>query len=109
MSALKNGIHVMVIDPFPPGRRDPQGLHGLLWEELGEPPYEPPADRPLTMVSYCAKSPITAYIEPTRAGLPFKEMPLFLRKTHYIRTPLEATYMQAWAGVPERWRRVVEG
>ncbi len=108
MSALNEGIHVMVIDPFPPGRHDPQGLHGLLWKELGEPPYEAPPDRPLTMVSYCAKSPITAYIEPTRVGLPLTEMPLFLTKTHYIRTPLAATYMQAWAGVPERWRRVVE-
>jgi hypothetical protein len=108
MSALKAGIHVMVIDPFPPTRHDPQGLHGLLWEELGELPYEPPADRPLGMVSYCAKSPITAYIEPTRVGSPLTEMPLFLTKTHYVRTPLEATYMQAWAGVPERWRRVIE-
>jgi hypothetical protein len=109
MSALKEGIHVMVIDPFPPTRHDPQGLHGLLWEELGEPHYEPPVDRPLGMVSYCAKSPISAYIEPTRVGLPLTEMPLFLTNTHYIRTPLEATYMQAWAGVPERWRRVIEG
>ena len=91
LSALKEGIHVVVIDPFPPTRHDPQGLHGLLWEELGEPHYEPPADRPLTMVSYCAKSPITAYIEPTSVGLPLTEMPLFLTKTHYIRTPLEAT------------------
>lgn len=107
-SALATGIHVMVVDPFPPGRHDPRGLHGLLWEELGEPAYEPPADRPLTLVSYCAKSPITAYIEPTRVGLPLTEMPLFLTKTHYIRTPLEATYLQAWAGVPERWRRVIE-
>src|SRR5207253_1603815 len=44
-SALHEGIHVMVIDLVPPGRHDPRGLHGLLWEEMGEPPYEPPADR----------------------------------------------------------------
>jgi hypothetical protein len=108
LSALREGIHVLVIDPFPPGRHDPQGLHGILWEELGEPHYEPPADLPLSLVSYCAKSPITAYIEPTRVGLPLTEMPLFLTKTHYVRTPLEATYMQSWAGVPQRWQRVVE-
>ena len=107
-SALKEGIHVMVIDPFPPGRHDPQGLHGILWEQLGEPHYEPPADLPLALVSYCAKSPITAYVEPTRVGLPLTEMPLFLTKTHYIRTPLEATYLQSWAGVPQRWQRVIK-
>lgn len=108
LAALRDGIHVLVIDPFPPGRQDPQGIHGLLWEELGEPKYEPPAELPLSLVSYCAKSPITAYIEPTRVGLPLTEMPLFLTKTHYVRTPLEATYMQAWAGVPQRWQRVID-
>jgi hypothetical protein len=35
-------------------------------------------------------------------------MPLFLTKTHYVHVPLEKTYVQAWAGVPERWRRVIE-
>ncbi len=94
LSAIKEGIHVLVIDPFPPGKHDPQGLHAAVREELGEPTFELPADRRLAMVSYCAKSPITAYIEPTGVGLPFTEMPLFLTKTHYIRVPLEATYMQ---------------
>jgi hypothetical protein len=108
LAALRDGIHVLVIDRFPPGRHDPQGLHGILWEELGEPHYEPPADLPLSLVSYCAKSPITAYIEPTRVGLPLTEMPLFLTKTHYVRAPLEATYLQSWAGVPQRWQRVIE-
>lgn len=108
LSALREGIHVLVIDPFPPSRHDPQGMHGIIWEELGEPPFELPPDRPLTLVSYCAKSPIMAYVEPTRVGVPLTEMALFLTKTHYIRTPLEETYLQAWAGVPQRWRRVIE-
>src|SRR5262249_44780032 len=70
LAAIKEGIHVMVIDPFPPGKHDPQGMHAAIWEGLGEPIVEPPADLPLTVVSYCAKSPITAYVEPTRVGLP---------------------------------------
>jgi hypothetical protein len=108
MSALNEGIHVLVIDPFPPGKYDPQGLHAALWQELGESIVELPADRRLELVSYCAKAQIKAYIEPMRVGLPLADMPLFLRKTHYIHVPLETTYMQAWAGVPERWRRVVD-
>jgi len=108
LAALKDGIHVMVVDPFPAGKHDPLGLHARIWEELGESAVELPADLPLTLVSYCAKSPITAYIEPTRVGLQLTEMPLFLTRTHYIRTPLEVTYMQAWAGVPKRWQRVIE-
>lgn len=82
-------------------------MHGAIWEELGEPACEPPADCPLTLVSYCAKSPITAHIEPTRVGLALTDMPLFLTKTHYVPTPLEKKYMQAWAGVPQRWQRVI--
>lgn len=108
LSALRLGIHVLLIDPIPPTKHDPQGLHALIWEELGEPPFELPADRSLTLVSYRAGPTIAAYVEPTAVGLALKEMPLFLTTTHYVRTPLEATYMQAWAGVPERWRRVIE-
>lgn len=62
VAALNEGIHVMVIDSFPPGKHDPQGMHAAIWEGLGEPIVAPPADRPLTLVSYCAKSPITAYL-----------------------------------------------
>jgi hypothetical protein len=109
MAALNEGIHVLVIDPFPPGKYDPHGMHAAVWHELGQTIVDLPADRRLAVVSYCAKAPIKAYVEPIRVGLPLPEMALFLRKTHYIHTPLEATYMQAWAGVPERWRRVVEG
>jgi hypothetical protein len=107
MAALNEGIHVLVIDPFPPGKYDPQGLHAAVWQELGESIVELPADRRLELVSYCAKAQIKAYIEPIRVGSPLPDMPLFLRKTHYIHAPLETTYMQAWTGVPERWRRVV--
>ena len=107
-AAIQAGIHVLVIDPFQPTRHDPQGMHGLLWEELGEPRFDLPTDRKLTLVSYCARSPLVAYVEPTSIGSILTEMPLFLTKTHYIPAPLERTYMQAWAGVPQRWRRVVE-
>ncbi len=109
LQALRQGIHVLVIDPFPPTRHDPQGIHGLLWEELGEPRFDLPVGRNRTLVSYCAKMPIMAYVEPTGVGLELTEMPMFLTRSHYIRMPLEATYMQAWAGVPQRWRSVVEG
>jgi hypothetical protein len=35
-------------------------------------------------------------------------MPLFLEAGWYVRVPLEETYQQAWRGVPDRWRRVIE-
>ncbi|NLF69227.1 MAG: DUF4058 family protein [Candidatus Anammoximicrobium sp.] len=108
VAALREGIHVLVVDPFPPTRRDPDGMHGAIWERLLAGDYQPPDDLPLTLVSYCVKHPITAYVEPFLVGSVLPEMPLFLTPERYVRTPLESTYMQAWAGVPNRWRRVIE-
>ena len=98
---------MLVIDLHPPTKHDPRGIHGVVWDELLADPYEPPPDLPLTMASYCAKSPVKAYVEPVAVGSGLIDMPIFLTRTHYILVPLEKTYAQAWAGVPERWRRVI--
>ena len=31
---LERRIHLLILDLHPPGRRDPQGIHGLIWEEI---------------------------------------------------------------------------
>ncbi len=108
ISALREGIHVLMIDLHPPTKHDPRGTHGVIWDELLADPYEPPAGLPLTMASYCAKTPVKAYVEPVNVGSTLIDMPIFLTRTHYVLVPLEKTYQQAWAGVPERWRRVIE-
>jgi hypothetical protein len=108
VDALREGIHVLVIDPFPPSRHDEHGMHGAIWEQLSAETYQPPAGLPLTLVGYRAKQPPTAYIEPICVGSTLLDMPLFLTPDHYIATPLESTYQRAWSGVPQRWRRVIE-
>lgn len=107
VAALRDGIHVLVIDPLPASRHDPDGIHGLVWERLLAGKHSATPDSPLTLVSYCVTSPVTAYIEPISVGARLIDMPLFLTSTHYVPVPLEVTYTQSWAGVPERWRRVV--
>jgi hypothetical protein len=107
--ALRESIHVLVIDPFPPGNHDSRGMHGAVWEAFAAAPYEAPEGLPLTLVSYRALLPAKAYVEPVRVGIELIEMPLFLTSSHYIPTPLEPTYQRAWRGVPQRWRRVIEG
>jgi hypothetical protein len=37
------------------------------------------------------------------------ETPLFLEPDAYLNVPLEATYQAAYHGVPQRWKRVLEG
>jgi hypothetical protein len=108
IAALRVGYHVLVIDLFPPGRCDPSGMHGVIWEYLTNEPWQALSDRPLTLASYCARAPITAYVEPLSVGRILPDMPLFLTPGHYIYVPLEETYMAAWRGVPQRWRRVIE-
>jgi len=108
MAALRVGYHVMVIDLFPPGRCDPSGIHGVIWESITNEPWPAMPDRPVTLASYCARAPITAYVEPISVGSTLPDMPLFLTPGHYIYIPLEETYTAAWRGVPQRWRRVIE-
>jgi len=108
MAALRIGYHVLVIDLIPPGRCDPHGMHGIIWEYLTNEPWQARADRPLTLAFYCARKPITAYVEPISVGHTLPNMPLFLTPDHYVYVSLERTYMAAWRGVPQRWRRVIE-
>jgi hypothetical protein len=109
IAALEQGIHVVVIDPFPNSRNDPHGIHGLIWERMSAGEYQSTEGQPLTLVSYTAGFPIKAWIEPFHVGSVLTPMPLFLTQEHYIPLPLEKTYNQSWAGVPERWKRVILG
>jgi hypothetical protein len=49
---LEHRIHLLLIDPFPPGRGDPTGIHGAIWAMVDDEPFRLPAERPLTIVSY---------------------------------------------------------
>jgi hypothetical protein len=108
-SALMQGIHVMIVDLFPPGRFDPQGLHGAVWARYGMEEYVVPAIQPLTVCSYRAVAPVEAYIEHVTFGDPLPEMPLFLGIETYIYVPLELTYQTAFQDMPVFLRDVLEG
>ena len=101
---LDAGIHLLVVDLFPPGPRDPQGIHGAIWSEYIGDHFPLPPDRPLTLVAYSAGDLKQAFIEPTAVGKALPEMPLFLQPSHYVQVPLEATYQSAFEAVPERWQ-----
>ena len=65
-------------------------------------------DRQLSLASYCAKSPVAAYVEPLAVGMRLTtDMSLFLTPAHYVNVPLEETYTSAWRGIPGRWRNVI--
>lgn len=106
--ALLHGIHVLLVDLFPPTAHDPHGMHGAIWERLGDTAGDLPRGEPLILASYVADTPVTAYLERLSVGSPLPEMPLFLNPDYYINVPLEATYQATWRGTAEPWRRVLE-
>ena len=108
MSALAHGIHLLLLDLHPPGPRDPQGMHALLWERLSDAAPVPPADKPLTLAAYVAGAVATAYVEPLAVGDTLPDMPLFLDPEQYVNVPLEATYRAAYEGVPRYYRQILE-
>lgn len=109
VEALELGIHVLLLDLLPPGRHDPRGLHGAVWNEFDEGPYDLPVAEPLTVASYAAGPPVKAYLEHLAVNGVLAEMPVFLRSDRYIPVPLEGTYQAAFRGVPAFWQDVLEG
>jgi hypothetical protein len=101
VSFLRQGVHLLIIDLFPPSPRDPQGIHKAVWDEFQEEPFDLPADKPLTMVAYSAGPIKTAYVEPVAVGdmLP-STIPLFLDAESYVIAPLESTYQTTWNACP---------
>ncbi len=104
---LERRIHLLIVDPFPPGPRDPHGVHAAIWEQIQDDSYQPPADQPLTLVAYECDLLTRAYIEPAAVGQPLPPMPLFLEPNGCVMVPLEETYSTAFAVMPQRWRSVL--
>jgi len=97
---LQAGVHLLFVDPFPPGRRDPQGIHKVIWDRLRDEPFQLPPDKPLTVAAYAAGTETVAYVEPIGVGDPLPDMPIFLTAERYVPCPLEATYQIAWDQFP---------
>ena len=106
---LQNGVHLLVIDPFPPGRRDPHGLHAAIWEDIAGEEYSPRSAKPLTLAAYEAGLSVRAFVREIAVGEPLPDMPLFLEPDACVTVPLESTYLTSFAAQPQRWRRVLEG
>lgn len=105
---LRQGVHLLIIDPFPPTRRDPCGIHKVLWDEFEERDFDFDPEKPLTLAAYSAGATRTAYVEPMGVGDELPDMPLFLDTDHYVSVPLEATYSIAWQVLPRPLKALLE-
>ncbi len=106
---IRNGIHFLVIDPFPPTPRDPSGIAQAIWDELvGEPLATRPADKPLTVAAFDAGEPLTAYVDNGAVGDRLPDAPLFLAPGWYVNVPLEQTYRTSWDATPQPIHELLE-
>jgi hypothetical protein len=98
--AIERRIHILIVDPFPPGKRDPNGVHGAIRDALGGDPYTQPPDKRLTVAAYEADpaGPV-CYVEPLAPGDPLPDAPLFLEPGYYVPVPLERAYGIAFEDV----------
>ncbi|MCC7338150.1 MAG: DUF4058 family protein [Pirellulaceae bacterium] len=106
---IENGIHLLVVDPFPATPRDPQGIANLIWQEIDstqELPYD--AERPLIAASFQAKPSVVVHLNRFSVGDAIPEMPVFLIEDRYVTLPLDETYQQVWTLLPQPIRRVFE-
>jgi hypothetical protein len=105
---LREGIHVLVIDLFPPTPRDPLGMHKVLWDEVADEPFAFPPGKDRILASYQTGDDRAAYVEPVAVGDVLPDMPLFLTSRLHVPVPLESTYRATWDATPEELRVAVE-
>jgi hypothetical protein len=106
---IREGVHLLLIDLFPPGKRDPQGIHQALWDQFAEEEPAQPRERPLTLASYDAGPMRVAYVNFVAVGDPLPDTPLFFRPEVYVFAPLEATYQETWRRFPAALKGLLEG
>jgi len=105
---LRQGIHLLIVDLFPPNPRDPRRIHEAIWDEFEEESFALPADKPLTLASYDAGPLQAAYVEAVAVGDSLPDIPLFLQPEFYVPTPLETTYQATWALFPAALKPLLE-
>ena len=107
--ALEAGIHLLIVDLFPPGPGYRQGIHRAIWDDI-EPDHRfvLPASEPLTLASYIGGPCPEALVEFAAVGQSLPDRPLFLTEDIHVPVPLEATYRLAFDAVPTGERGVLE-
>jgi hypothetical protein len=108
VDCLRRGIHVLIVDLFPPSPRDPFGLHKVIWDEILEEEFTFPEGKDRILVSYKTGGERAAYIEPVAVGDTLPDMPLFLTNDLHVMVPLEPTYQATWEVSLEELRLAIE-
>ena len=105
---LRKGVHLLVVDLFPPTTIDPCGIHKAIWDEILLEDFTFPEGKNRILVSYDAGREKIAYIETIGVGDELPDMPIMLTSGLHVKVPLESTYQTASQLSPESYRHAVE-
>jgi hypothetical protein len=112
VDAIRRRVNVLLVDVHETGRCDQDGINASIRNMLA-PHATPIIDKPRhsTLASYSPDPPraVDIYLEHVAPDMPLPDMPIFLKPDRYVNVPLEATYLEAWKGMPNFWRNVVLG
>ena len=105
---LRGGVHVLLVDLFPPNALLPTGMHGAVADRFGGGSL-PPGGEPLTCAAdRAAGEARTSFVEPLNVGDAPPTMPLFLTPDRYVNVPLADSYAAAYAPTSAPTRRALE-
>jgi hypothetical protein len=104
---LRAGVHLSIVDPFPPTARDPAGIHKLIWDEITDEPFKFPGGKDRLTIAYEAGADFMAFVEPVGVGDVLPNLPVFVAEGEHVPAPLESTYMAAFEACPEAMRDAV--
>jgi hypothetical protein len=105
---MRRGVHLLLVDLFPPSARDPFGMHKAIWDEIHDEDFQFPSGKDRIVAAYEMDAERSAYVEPIGVGDVLPPGPLFLAPGVHLKVPLEATYMSTWDASPEEMRIAVE-
>lgn len=105
---MRRGVHLLLLDLFPPSPRDPFGMHKAIWDEIHEEDFQFPSGKDRILASYEMGEVRAAYVEPVGVGDVLPHMPLFLYPGLHLKVPLETSYMSTWTASPKEMRIAVE-
>ncbi|HEX3146943.1 MAG TPA: DUF4058 family protein [Gemmataceae bacterium] len=109
LEQLSADVHLLLIDVLPRTKRDPNGIHPAIWENITDEPANTAGTGNRSAVAYeVIPGGVNAYCHSFSIGDRIPDMPLFLAEDAQVPVSLEVTYGHAFEAVPKRWRTVIE-
>ena len=105
---IENGIQILIVDLFPPGSFDPDGIPRGLQIESNSVVPAVTKDEPLSFLSLRVSDHISGFVELSAIGRDVPTMPLFLNADRYVNVLLNDSYEAAWHSVPQPWQKMIE-